>query len=156
MSRPSPYAPDRTLRSRPSGRYAVLLFLALVAILAALPTSSPAHAGDGAEPPDKPTGLKVPAKPTGLEVSTEAGSLDVTVDWNDTPGADSYEVRWREGVRGTQLNEPVSVTTSKAEITVADYGEWVVKVSACNEAGCGPGQPTRFHVETAPDAHAHA
>ncbi len=79
-------------------------------------------------------------------MSTQEGSLTASVDWNDVAGADSYTVRWREGVKGTQLNQGTSVTTSNASITVADYGEWVVKVFACKGDNCGPGKSTRFQV----------
>ena len=34
---------------------------------------------------------------------------------------------------------------------MADYGEWVVKVSACNEHGCGAGKSTRFQAEPTPE-----
>ena len=74
----------------------------------------------------------------------------MSVDWDDVSGADSYQVRWREGVRGTQLNDGVSVTASQATITVAATGEWIVKVFACQAADCGRGTSTRFEVEAAP------
>ena len=105
----------------------------------ATPTPEPA-----ATPTPEP---QAPAKPAGLRVAATPGSLDVSLDWDEVAGADSYRVRWREGVRGTRLNEGVSVSASRADITVADYGEWVVKVNACSGDRCGPGRSTRFQVE---------
>ena len=87
-------------------------------------------------------------KPTGLQAAATPGSTVVVVNWDAVDGADTYLVRWRKGVRGAQLNDGVSVATSEARIAVDDYGEWVVKVSACNDAGCGPGKSTRFQVES--------
>ena len=110
----------------------------MVAVLAALPASTPAHAEDGEEPP---------AKPTGLEVSTETGSLDVSVEWDDVDGATSYLVRWRVPAPGNKLNEGVKPQSSGTTITVDDYGEWVVRVQACNDAGCGKPLAKRFTVE---------
>lgn len=101
----------------------------------------PADANDGAQPP---------ARPIGLQVSTAQGSLDVSVDWNDVDGAASYLVYWRLTGPGHKLNEGVEVGTSEATITVDDHGEWVVRVEACNGAGCGLGAAKRFTVKTAP------
>ena len=90
-----------------------------------------------------------PARPTGLEAETEAGSLDVSLDWDDVDGAGNYWVRWRVAAPGEELNEGVEVESSDAEITVADYGEWVVRVQACNDADCGLPVTTRVEVEPA-------
>ena len=94
-------------------------------------------------------GSEVPAKPAGLSVATEQGSLDVTADWDDVEGADDYLVRWRPN--GERLNEGVRAQSSSASITVAAYGEWVVRVQACNDAGCGKPLAQRFSVEPAPE-----
>ena len=92
---------------------------------------------------------KVPSKPTGLSVATEPGSLAVSADWDDVEGADDYLVRWRP--YGEELNEGVRAQSSSASITVAAHGEWVVRVQACNDAGCGKGTSERFSVEPAPE-----
>ena len=92
-----------------------------------------------------------PAKPTELEVSTEPGSLDVSVDWDDVDGTSYYWVRWRSVDTGEKLNEGVEVRPSETDITVEDYGEWVVRVQACNDAGCGKPIAKQFKVEPAPD-----
>ena len=76
-----------------------------------------------------------PAQPTGLEVFTEPGSLDVSVDWDDVDGTVHYRVRWRSVDNGGELNDGVEVQPSEADTTVEDYGEWVVRVQACNDAG---------------------
>ena len=96
--------------------------------------------------------IRVPAVPTGLRVATTPGSLDASVDWNDAPGATHYKVYWRVAGFGNSLNEGVEAQSSDAGITVADYGEWVVRVEACNSAGCGPGAARRFTVSPAPTA----
>ena len=90
-----------------------------------------------------------PAKPTGLRVTTQDGSLEVSVDWNDVSGATSYRVRWRERSAGSSLNEGITVTDSSAVITVAESGEWVVRVEACTEDGCGRGAGKVFAVTAA-------
>ena len=95
--------------------------------------------------PEPPT--TAPAMPTGLSVDAEPDSLDVSVDWDDVDGAADYLVRWRSVVNGEKLNDGVRPTSSEANITVADYGEWVVRVEACNSAGCGPHLALRFEVE---------
>ncbi len=94
-------------------------------------------------------GSQVPAKPTGLGVATEQGSLDVSADWDDVEGADDYLVRWR--LKGGRLNVGTRVNSSSAAITVDDYGEWVVRVQACNDAGCGKPVAKQFRVEPDPE-----
>ena len=100
--------------------------------------------GFGVEPAPEPTPepapvVRVPARPTGLAVSNEPGSLVMSMDWDDVEGADEYRVRWRASEVGSKLNEGAKSETSDASITVSDYGRWVVRVEACNDAGCGPG-----------------
>ena len=145
--------PDSIPHRRRPGRLAALLALVLCAALgAASSASGPAHADDATPLPITPgKATKPPGQPTGLRVDTEPGSLSVLVHWNEVEGADSYTLRWREGVRDTQLNKGVSVASSHASITVADYGEWVVKVYACRDGDCGRGKSTRFQVEPAPE-----
>ena len=119
------------------------VFLVVSAALAAIWNAAPpAGADDNGEPP---------AKPTGLSVSTEQGSLDVSVDWDDVDGAGEYLVRWRLSGADHQLNEGVRVESSSAAITVDDYREWVVRLQACNDAGCGKPLAQRFKVEPAPE-----
>ncbi|MCY4415902.1 MAG: fibronectin type III domain-containing protein, partial [Chloroflexi bacterium] len=108
------------------GALALLVGAALITAL--LWSGGPASAQDDGD-------TEVPARPTGLRVATEPSSLDVSADWDDVAGADDYLVRWRP--KDGQLNDGVRVTSSSAAVTVADYGRWVMRVRACNDAGCG-------------------
>ena len=118
----------------------------LVAVLlAALVPVAPAAR---VHPESEPV-VEVPAKPGGLEVATDPGSLDVELDWDDVDGADSYLVRWRPAGPETQLNDGVESESSDAVIAVDGFGQWVVRVQACNDAGCGPPVAERFEVEAA-------
>jgi len=87
-----------------------------------------------------------PAKPMELPVTTESGLLEVSVDWDDVAGATDYLVRWRVAGPGNPLNDGMRASSSDTRITVADYGDWVVRVEACNDSGCGLGQTRRFQV----------
>ena len=87
-----------------------------------------------------------PARPTGLSVSTQPGSLDVSVDWDDVTGADSYKALWRPAGLSNSLNKSAKSKSSEIDITVADYGIWLVSVEACNSAGCGAGESRAFKV----------
>ena len=129
-------------RRLPLGLAAVVLVFAALALVWA--GAGPASAQDDGEP-------KVPAKPGGLSVETQQGALDVAVDWDDVEGADDYLVRWRPHGPDQQLNEGMRPTSSDVKITVADYGNWVVRVQACNQAGCSGPVATTFEVEPAPD-----
>ena len=94
--------------------------------------------------PEAPSGP--PAKPTGLDVTTQEGSLDVSVDWDNVDGATHYLVRWRAAGPGNELNGGVEAQSSTAQIGVDEYGEWVLRIEACNSAGCGPHNALRFAV----------
>ena len=114
--------------------------------------ASESNPGPTPEPTPQPTPVPVdtvPAQPAGMEVSPEAGSLDVSVDWDDVDGATGYLVRWRSVSNGGKLNAGVEVQSSSASITVDDYGDWVVRVEACNSAGCGSPTASRFEVSSA-------
>ena len=119
---------------------------ALVATLVATLLAAAPAAGAQAE--SEPA-VEVPARPAGLEIATEPGSLDVDVDWDDVDGAAAYLVRWRMAGPGNPLNEGVEVESSEATIVVGGFGEWVVRVEACNAAGCGRPAAERFEVAAA-------
>ena len=93
-----------------------------------------------------------PANPTGLQVTATAGSLDLSVDWDDVSGATSYAVRWRRPGADSSLSDGVTAQSSSATVTVSDYGSWVVRVEACNAAGCGPGASQAVLIRQLPPA----
>ncbi len=128
---------------------AVFLGGALALVVAAVVMTALLWAGNSPASAQDDNETKVPAKPTGLSVATEQGSLDVLADWDDVEGVDDYLVRWRP--KDGQLNDGTRVASSSAAITVDDYGEWVVRVQACNDAGCGKPLAQRFSVEPAPE-----
>ena len=130
-----------TASARRYGLYIVLLAAVVVAVVGLWADGEGVFADDSTDPPQRPTEL---------QVSTEPGSLEVSVDWDDTPGAASYKVRWRVAGPGNRLNEGIEAQSSDAVITVADYGEWVLRVEACNDSGCGPAASRRFVVAPAP------
>ena len=154
MRRPGFSALDGIRRGFPYSRYALLAALGLAALLvAALPTSSPAVAADED---------KVPARPTGLQVSTTTGSLGVSVGWDGVGGASDYLVRWRSADGGDKLNDGFRTSSTSTSISVGDFGQWVVRVQACNDAGCGKPLARKFkvkvgfRVDAGADARAYA
>ena len=125
-----------------------VLFLTLVVAQVVVWTGEDsARANDGTE---------APAKPTGLRVATEPGSLGVSVDWNDVDGATSYWVRWRLFHPDHKLNEGVRLTGLSTDITVPSYGEWVVRVQACNGDTCGRAFGEEICARTRADTYARA
>ena len=102
------------------------------------------HGGDRVAAQDAP-----PSRPTGLSVTATPGSLEVLADWDDMAGATFYAVHWRYAAPITQLHWRVEVQSSQAAATMPSAGEWTVKVEACNNSGCGPGELQKFRVERA-------
>ena len=117
-------------------RTGLLLALTATLLVAALALIGRAGADDGDTLP----------APTGLRVVAERGSLDVSLDWDDVSGAAHYWVRWRVSGPDNKLNDGVQVQSSNAAITVAGYGEWVARVQACDDSGCGAPLAKKFRV----------
>ena len=136
MTRRALYAPGGMRR-----RWAALLIAMLTAATVLVPVAGPASA----------SGVQAPAKPSGLDAEMTAGSLVVSVDWDDVAGATEYRVRWRRSGPGQALNDGLRPTSSQTDITVADVGSWVVRVVACNAAGCGRPAAESFETEPAPE-----
>ena len=124
------------------GILAASAFLIAVAAFTGFITYSPAHASQGTQPP---------GEPTGLTTSAEAGSLYVSLDWDDVDGATEYRIRWRLDKSGFKLNNGATTGSTALTIILSEYGEWVVRVQACNDAGCGEPVAERFSVEPAPE-----
>ena len=114
------------------------------------PTATPIP--DPTATPTAEPSLPIPAKPAGLSVSVTPGSPEVSLDWDDVPVASYYWLRWRESGSGSELNEGVAVLPSEAVITVSGYGEWVARLQACNDSGCGAPAVSKFTVGPAPTA----
>ena len=119
-------------------------FRMYIGLLAVLMVASLSFLFGGGVIADDSTDL--PARATGLDVSTQEGSLSASLDWDDVSGATYYLVRWRVPTPEHNLNEGIQVQSSDAVITVEDYGEWVVRVQACNDAGCGPRVSQKFTI----------
>ena len=117
-----------------------IVFALPFAIAAAWALAGPAQANETTKP----------ERPSGLRISTQQGSLNVALSWNDVTGETHYLVRWRHVDTREKLNKGIEVQVSAANITLADYGEWVVRVQACNDAGCGPPLAKQFRVDPAP------
>ena len=134
----------RRAQNAPGGmrrRWAALAVALLTAATVLVPVAGPASA----------SGVQVPDKPSGLEADATAGSLVVSVDWDDVASATEYRVRWRRSGPGQALNDGLRPTSSETDITVADVGRWVVRVVACNTAGCGRPAAESFVTEPAPE-----
>ena len=106
-----------------------------VLLMATLLWSGPLQASEDSPPPPAPSNLSLADTP---------GSLQVTASWDAVTGATSYEVSWRERSAEFQSgDETVVQDDTTATITVSAVGEWVVRVEACNDAGCSKGATHR-------------
>ena len=80
-----------------------------------------------------------PQRPSELTVAGDAETLAYMAAWAALEGATSYRVRWR--LKGADFREgdEISVETNRAIFRLSEPGVWVVRLEACNAAGCGPG-----------------
>jgi hypothetical protein len=76
----------------------------------------------------------VPAKPTGLTLTQVSPGHNISVAWDAVEDSDNYKIRWRAA--DASLGDPIYATTTQATIQLDEYGDWVVRVEACNDAGC--------------------
>ena len=80
-----------------------------------------------------------PSRPANLSVSTSPGKLKLTATWDAAQGATSHLVKWRSLNGNFQAGGQVTTTKTTADFNVSEYGDWVVRVEGCNDAGCGRG-----------------
>ncbi len=102
----------------------------------------------------------VPPKPTGLSVTADPGSLSMAAAWNAAEGATSYQVRWRRIKQSFLPDDSLTATNAAASFTLSRHGDWIVRVEACNDAGCSlgarkvvstrPARPSNLSVSTPP------
>ena len=102
-----------------------------------------------------------PAKPTGLKLTQIPPNHDINVAWDAVEDADKYKIRWR--AKDASLGDPIFSTTTQTTVPLDEYDDWVVRVEACNDAGCGkpasetitttarPPRPTGIVVEQKTD-----
>ena len=66
------------------------------------------------------------------------GRLDILASWQAVSGATSYKLRWRLAGGEFDADNAATVSGDLRVITVPEYGQWEVRLQACNDAGCGP------------------
>ena len=80
----------------------------------------------------------VPVAPANFAVSSTVGTLDIAATWDALEGATSYRLRWQQAGGEFEPDDEITVTDTEATITVSSYGQWEIRLQACNDAGCGP------------------
>ena len=91
-----------------------------------------------------------PGGPDNLAVSAAPGELDLSATWDALDGATLYKLSWRQSDGDFEEGNAIWVSTGGATITVEDYGQWVVRLEGCNDAGCGPPVSRPVEVEPTP------
>ena len=71
--------------------------------------------------------------------SATPGELNISATWDAVDGATSYKLSWRQADGNFEPGNESTVSDLTATITVSGYGQWVVQLEGCNDAGCGPG-----------------
>ena len=79
-----------------------------------------------------------PGPPETFAVTATPGSLNLSATWDAVEDATSYKLSWRQADGNFEPDNEATVSGIGATITVSDYGQWVVQLESCNDAGCGP------------------
>ena len=79
-----------------------------------------------------------PGEPQNFVVNADPGELDLAVTWDAVDGATSYQLAWRRADGEFEADNATTVADTSAIVTVSGYGEWEVRLQACNAGGCGP------------------
>ena len=82
--------------------------------------------------------LNPPEPPQNFAVSVRRGQLALSATWDTAEGATSYKLRWRKAGEEFTAANSATVSDTSAAITVSGYGEWEVRLQACNDNGCAP------------------
>ena len=82
--------------------------------------------------------LRPPGEPQNLALSATPGSLDISATWDALDGADTYKLRWRQSGGEFEAANAATAADTSATVTAPDYGQWEVRLQACNDIGCGP------------------
>ena len=82
--------------------------------------------------------LASPGEPESLTLEAVPGKLDILASWQAVSGATSYKLRWRLSGGEFDADNAATATGDLWVITVPEYGQWEVRLQACNDAGCGP------------------
>ena len=85
----------------------------------------------------QPVAVSLLELPQNFTVSVEPGELEVSATWDAVDGVTSYKLRWRQTGGEFEAANAVTVSETEATVTVSGYGEWEVRVQACNHSGCG-------------------
>jgi len=98
-----------------------------------------------------PAAISIPAVPTGLSPGTSGspgpttGSATVTLGWNASSGATSYEVAVKDVASGVFVEDSTIGATSFTTSHLSAGKQYVWNVDACNSAGpqASPSAPCR-------------
>ena len=82
--------------------------------------------------------LNPPEPPQNFAVSVRRGQLALSATWDTAEGATSYKLRWRKAGEEFTAANSATVSDTSAAITVSGYGQWEVRLQACNDNGCAP------------------
>ena len=91
--------------------------------------------------------LEPPGEPQNFAVSAAPGNLDLSATWDALDGATSYWVSWRQSGGIFEAGNETMVAATSSTITMSGYGQWAVRLEACNDAGCGPSVWQKIDVE---------
>ena len=90
----------------------------------------------------------VPGKPSEFNLSYR--DQHVRASWSSVPNTDYYWIRWRDAGTGNKLNAGFNAYGSDVVLKWDNFGEFVFRVQACNDIGCGKPRTKRVVITPPP------
>ena len=90
----------------------------------------------------------VPGKPS--EFNLRYRDQHVRASWSAVPNTDYYWIRWRDAGPGNKLNAGFNAYGSDVVIKWDNFGEFVFRIQACNDIGCGKPRTKRVVITPPP------
>ena len=131
------------------------------------PDDTPLQRAGGGDPAPgfsgQPVAVSLLELPQNFAVTVKQGVLNLWATWDAVDGATSYNLAWRPADGEFEADNATTVADTGATFTVSGYGEWEVRLQACNDDGCGPEasrtvevvQSIGLHVVPTLDAEGH-
>ncbi len=124
----------------------LLLCLVLSALAVIVHTPVPDTIASGNAWPQASDVTEPPPTPENLTLEVIPATTVINASWDKVVDATSYVVQWRHRKAEFETEHITTVTQNATTFDVAEQGQWIIRVDACNDNGCGQGATATTRV----------